>query len=681
MERNGFPEETYYTFSYSPIPDSDGSPGGIFCANTDDTQRVIGERQLSLLRELASNAAQSRTVQEACELSAKALGTDARDLPFAMIYLVDQYTGTLRLAALSGIGRDHAAANDVLSLETDAPWPLDQVVATQKVVHISDLGTRFSTAFPDGGWRVPPGQAIVAPLMSSGELAGVLIAGLNPFRLSDGKYASFLELAAGQIASAVNNANAYEEERRRAEALAEVDRAKTTFFSNVSHEFRTPLTLMLGPLEDAIAKADGLPVEHRTALNRRASQRRAAVEAGQHAARLRPHRGGPGPGDFQPADLGALTAELASSFRSAIDKAGLQLAIDARPLPQPVYVDRDMWEKIVLNLLSNAFKFTFDGEIGISRQAFGRRRACRNRRPRHRHRAFPPRSFRICSNGSIGSKARKDASSKAAASAWHWFRNSSGCMAARSGESKPGQRHDLHGLAAVRHRAPSCRPSRCRRRAGSRPIRGRRPMSTKRCAGFQGEVSDDLPPASSAEDIGLPFAGARGPRNTGSCSPTTTPTCATTFAACSAMLYEVEAVGRRRGRRLQAAVAHRPDLVLTRRHDAEAGRLRLAAALRDDPDLRDMPVIFLSARAGEEAKIEGLRRGADDYLVKPFSARELLARVAANLELSGNRAGRRARSVKEETAGLELLNRSAARWRPSSISTAPCRSSPMRRPS
>src|SRR5580693_6939504 len=89
MERNGYPEETYYTFSYSPIPADDGSVGGIFCANTDDTQRVIGERQLSLLRELAANTAEARTWKTACERSAQALSTNLHDLPFTMIYMLE----------------------------------------------------------------------------------------------------------------------------------------------------------------------------------------------------------------------------------------------------------------------------------------------------------------------------------------------------------------------------------------------------------------------------------------------------------------------------------------------------------------------------------------------------------------------------------------------------------------
>ena len=190
-----------------------------------------------------------------------------------------------------------------------------------------------------------------------------------------------------QIATAIANARAYEEERRRAEALAEIDRAKTAFFTNVSHEFRTPLTLMLGPLEDALADARR-PLPGATASSSRLAHRNALrlLQAGQHAARLLPHRGRPRRRRcYEPTDLAALTADLASNFRSAIERAGLALVVDCPPLPEPVYVDRDMWEKIVLNLLSNAFKFTFEGEIEVTLRTRGRARRAGRARHRHRH--------------------------------------------------------------------------------------------------------------------------------------------------------------------------------------------------------------------------------------------------------------------------------------------------------
>jgi hypothetical protein len=178
MERNGYPEETYYTFSYSPIPDDDGTAGGIFCANTDDTQRVIGERQLALLRELAACTAEARTWRQACERGAQALATNSRDLPFALIYILEPDGCTAVLASTSGVGRDHPAVLDVLALDGQCPWPLAQVAADHKARVVESLETEFQATFPSGAWEQAPDKAVVLPIMPSGETgrAGFLIA-------------------------------------------------------------------------------------------------------------------------------------------------------------------------------------------------------------------------------------------------------------------------------------------------------------------------------------------------------------------------------------------------------------------------------------------------------------------------------------------------------------------------
>ncbi|GKT34952.1 branched-chain amino acid transport system permease, partial [Aduncisulcus paluster] len=300
--------------------------------------RVISERQLLLLRELASRAAEARNVGEACERSAEALATDPQDLPFAMIYLIDPEEQVARLAATSGIDRHHSGVKPQLALDGSEVWPIADVLAGRDGVLVQNLKSLFDLDFPSGGWRQAPQQAVVLPVLAAGDA----------------------------IAAVISNAQAYEEERRRAEALAEIDRAKTTFFSNVSHEFRTPLTLMLSPLEELLSGGEGhlLPAQRSLAeIAHRNGQRLlklvntlldfARIEAGRATA------------SFEPVDLAALTSDLASNFRSAVEKAGLRLAIRTQPLPEPVYVDRDMWEKIVLNLLSNAFKFTFEGEIAV----------------------------------------------------------------------------------------------------------------------------------------------------------------------------------------------------------------------------------------------------------------------------------------------------------------------------
>ena len=358
MQRHGYEEETYYTFSYSPVPNDDGGPGGLICANTDDTGRVIGERQLSTLSELASRIAGARNRQEACRLGIEALGGNARDIPFALIYLEGQ-AGATELAAATG---------GTQALIDPSLWPIEGAVSSHEAPDVQIVGLKVPPgSIPMGAWNRAPQLAAVLPIRAAGQgtRRGALVVGLNPFRQVDEKYRSFLELVARQLSSGIANAYAYEEERRRAEALEQLDQAKTAFFSNVSHEFRTPLTLMLGPLEDLLARErtlsgvelEKLQLAHRNALRLLKLVNTlldfSRVEAGRMQA------------SYEAVDLPAFTAELASLFRSTLERAGLRFEIDCPPAGdgEPAFVDRGMWEKIVFNLLSNAFKFTFHGSI------------------------------------------------------------------------------------------------------------------------------------------------------------------------------------------------------------------------------------------------------------------------------------------------------------------------------
>ena len=165
----------------------------------------------------------------------------------------------------------------------------------------------------------------------------------------------------------ITEKKAYEREiARQREELAHLDKLKTQFFANISHEFRTPLTLMMGPLEDALANPADLSADNRERLelaHRNALRQLKLVNTLLEFSRI---EAGRIEASFEPTDLSTLTTELASVFRSTVERAGLTLVVDCPPLPVPVYLDRAMWEKVVLNLLSNAFKFTFDGQIEVS---------------------------------------------------------------------------------------------------------------------------------------------------------------------------------------------------------------------------------------------------------------------------------------------------------------------------
>jgi GAF domain-containing protein len=429
LERLGFREETYHTFSYSPLADDDGRISGMLCVVTEETERVVGERRLATLSRLAGHLASARAEAEVLDAIKEGMDAADKDMPFALLYLYDEQ-GALRLARASGVPDGNPTSPEVII--PGGPWPLDIPTTGSRIVE--NLSSVIDVRLPGGFWDKPPAQAVVIPIGIKGqqEPVGCIIAGLNPYRKYDEGYASFIELLAGQISASLAGARAFEEERRRADALAEIDRAKTLFFSNVSHEFRTPLTLMLGPLQDALNDSSTAALDRtqrqRLEVAQRNSQRLlklvntlldfSRIEAGRANA------------NFQPTELSRFTAELASNFQSATDKAGLKLEIGCEPMPQRVPVDRDMWERssstscrTPSNLpLREAFRY----ECILRRMASPPNLSCATQAS-----AYQPRKYLGFLNVFIASRTRRAGHSKDQASVLRWFKSSSSCTAVR----------------------------------------------------------------------------------------------------------------------------------------------------------------------------------------------------------------------------------------------------------
>ena len=636
MERNGYPEETYYTFSYSPIRGDDGEPGGMICANTDDTQRVIGERQLALLRDLAAETVDARSWREACERGIAALARDPRDLTFSLLYVVQPGEDAAELVASFGISPGERAAPRRMALTDDSVWPIGAIARSHTAEWFGDLDRRMDTP-PSGGWDRPSQHAIALPVVTSSETdrEAVLVVGLSPYRQYDEGYRSFLGLAAGQISSAMASADAYEAERRRAEALAELDRAKTAFFSNVSHEFRTPLTLMLAPLEDVLSgqlSKDEMRAQV-TIAHRNGTRLLRLVNSLLDFSRL---EAGRVRAAYEPVDLARFSAEIASSFRSAFERAGLTLDVRSAVLPGPVFVDREMWEKILLNLLSNAFKFTLTGGVVVtlapSADGSG---VCMSVAdtgigiPE----AEIPRLFERFHRVEGAQGRTFEGSGIGLALVQELVRLHGGDIAVSSEEGR-GATFTVT-LPFGRHHLPAEQL-----REASDEI-----AASARAQEYLEEALRWLPEATpaleAAGELSTPGLGAlapavveRGGRGRRIIlADDNVDMRGYVSRLLEAQGYAVEAVADGE-QALAAARAAPPDLLLTDVMMPKLDGFGLLREIRKEPATLGVPVIMLSARAGEEAKVEGLDSGADDYLVKPFAARELLARVNANIQLA-----------------------------------------------
>ena len=643
INRRGFIEESHFTIAYSPVPD-EAAPrgiGGVLATVNEITEKVVSERRIAVLRDLGARAGGARTQEEAAGLVVDALAKHGKDIPFALIYLLDTAGATATLAAASGIGTEQRAALAQIRLEDtrdSGPWPFARIAETKAPETVSGLRSRLARV-PRGPWSDPPNTAVVLPLrtIAQGEVTGFVVAGVSARLALDESYRAFLDLLAAQISSGLGNARAYQIERERAEKLAEIDRAKTMFFSNISHEFRTPLGLILGPLTDALthdAPLEGpqLELAHRNSLRLLKLVNSlldfSRIEAGRVQA------------TYQATDLAQFTKALASNFRSACEQAGLALTIDCPKLSQPAYVDRDMWEKIILNLLSNAFKFTFDGEIAVSlRETEGMVELLVRDTGVGVPEAEMPRLFERFHRIERQKSRTHEGSGIGLALVYELVKLHGGTISADSTEGKGTAFTVRIPLGSARLLAET---------SGGQSL----PSTSVRADAFLHEAlrwlpDADVPQPEAVRDLEEPedtYAIRRGDRVlvvddnadmrdylrrllSGRCDVHTVPD----------------------GRAALANIRREPpDLVITDVMMPLMDGFQLLREIRADPALREIPVILLSARAGEASRVEGLASGADDYLVKPFSARELIARVGANLQL--------ARFRSEAAATLRVLN-------------------------
>ncbi len=619
MDRKGYLEETYETFSYIPILLESGVVGGSFEVSIPTTDRVIGERRLRTLRDLALIGAQTTSLDEVCRRACEVLGKNPSDIPFALVYSLDDARTRATLVAFAGIEPGLSASPVSVDLKRDADglahWPLASAAAGSTVL-INDLEAKFRN-LPGGAWPASPQSALIFPLVPSGHPlpTRILVVAVSPRKALDTQYRTFFDLIASQISGIFADVLAHELEHRRAETLAALDRAKTAFFSNVSHEFRTPLTLILCALEDVLSRSSSSLCEvdcERVHLALRNGMRlQKLVNRLLDFSRIEANRM---EADFELADLSGLTSEIASVFRSVIEDAGLGFSVHCPPLPGPAYVDGEMWEKVVLNLLSNAFKYTLDGEIEVLLGQFGQTIELSVRDtgvgiPESELPHIFERFHRVA-----GVQGRAIEGTGIGLALVHELVKMHGGSIRVESTYHKGSTFTV-AIPVGREHLPGNRV-----RASRPPGMVANPQAyLEEALSWVRKPNPAKPPVTVSARRVLVVDDNADMRDY--------------IASLLSADYEVVTVADGREAFVEA-LRSPPALVVADVMMPHLGGFELLAALRAEAKTQAIPVLLLSARAGEEDKIEGLAKGAEDYLTKPFSARELRARVASQIELA-----------------------------------------------
>lgn len=636
LGRKDFLEETYWTFSYSPFMDDDGEVGGLFCACNEESEKIIGQRRLETLNALASLTTQYTSPEEICSVLPSVIRRNPNDVIFSVFYKLETETGRATLLSKSGVRNDpgffpqeffiHSTSGGKESIWTNS-------IDKNKIRILHGLQSKFSKVV-DSEWGHIDAIAVI-PIQNTGksETDGILICGISPYLEINREYRTYFNLISSQVSTILADANTYQYELKRAEELAAIDRDKTTFFSNISHEFRTPLTLILGPLEDIIAESrtshhviklrDRLEVIMRNGIILQKMVNTLLDFSQIEAKRATAY--------FQPTEISRFTAELASNFQSSMQRAGLEYIIAVDDLQEPIYIDREMWEKIVLNLISNALKFTLEGQIEVSLKATDKEIL-----------------FSVKDTGTGISKEDQKHIFKR-------FHRISSISRTHEGSgiglSLVIELVKMHGgeINVISEEGK-----------GSEFIvripKGKPYLPEDQ---ISDTVDTDTAFKSNAaayvnETLGWIMKEPTDPEEKTLSSSKKykvlvvddNPDMRSYLKRLLTEDFEVMIAENGKAAQEKIKKGPMPDLVLSDVMMPETDGIVLMRSVKESPETNHIPVILLSARAGDEAQIEGIDSGADDYLIKPFSSRQLMARVKAQLKIA---------AAKKHTA-LQLSN-------------------------
>ena len=600
INRHGYPEEAFFTFSLSAIRDTDGTIVGLFNAITETTQHLLYERRLQVLRRLgAVSITADDSLASTCRAAVEVIGKTRESVPFLAVFLQDHPAqGPKRIA---GYGFDEAAAASC-ELVATAPTngPVIEVIEQGGTALVSGLRERYPGVFAPGPLGpLAPDQAFVLPvvLLGTRKPMGVLVIGVNPYWRPDEAYTAFTAMAARQLGVMITDAVSYQNERKRQQALAELDRARTEFFENISHELRAPLTMLLTPLQDILDEPGVvLPAAARDTVEtsiRAADRLQRVFDALLDTSRA---ESGALMADREDIDLTSVTAELVESYRPATE-GRLNLRVDMPTEPLRAYVDRTMWTTIVNNLVNNALKFTPNGEVAVSLSG------------------DDSQVVLTVTDTGVGIAREEQAQ---IFQRFHRASNRDQHPGSGIGLSLVAEMTAAHGGSVEVDSEPG---------AGSQfVVRLPRYDGSPEAAELI-EGTEPQPEAEPAADRPRLLIIEDEPDLRGYLSKLFTKDGYAVDAAADAATA------------LSLLESNPPDLVITDVMLPGQSGLDLLAELRQDERLARLPVVVLTARADAETAIGAFAAGADDFVVKPFNSAELLARIRAHHQMSQLRDG------------------------------------------
>jgi signal transduction histidine kinase len=378
LDRNGYIEECYFTFSYSPIRDETGGVGGVFTAVTETTRQILSERRLRTLRELAANTSEAKSVEDACRIAMEVMASNIDDIPFALFFLLDEDGQHAHLVGTSGTGSDMPA--DPLIVDVSKPeenaegWPLWQVVQSGKAELVENLAERFG-ALPALTHYDSPRSALVLPVARPGQQDpyGSLVAGISPLRELDDDYRSFLSLVAGHVATAIANARTHLELARSRLEMAQLYKqaqeaiaARDELLSIVSHDLKNPLATIKG-FAQLLQRAASRPnteaneqiLDGLKRIDATATKMTTLINELMDVVFLQTNR--PLKLDLRPTDLIMLAHQSVIEYQQTTERHKFRIETS---VPTLIGLwDATRLERVLANLLSNAIKYSPEGNV------------------------------------------------------------------------------------------------------------------------------------------------------------------------------------------------------------------------------------------------------------------------------------------------------------------------------